>query len=614
MNYHSNPLRAGPSGPMLPMTYDANMNPRNVFLLDGTTPASVQERLAAVLEDNRRRKARPSENAYQFSQSHVSHANQPDHQFPIQGNLAQSYAQHQDAESNDFNIDRDLQHECSQLENSHRSFMIQPSMNTLTHSLSNNNFAQRDGDYMARHHVLSGNTSEYVAYNQAGQLRAPPNRFSFGPAAENRAVTLQYTNLDPNEPQIFSKQVGEHTIPSNDLIIPEALKYSQVQHPSFQKNRRPRDGGHIWTNYNHIAGPRQQRAYRQSPNQQSARPQYIENSRHTNVYNPVDLYDEEAWAQRRHETGQISPPINYFTQFASFSASYSGSVTPTYTPLQSTNHDIQTPTFPPAPHYPSDATHQFDNRVQTYNPHTITSMNAELDLPPSIDPYASQFSLAPSRKLQRRNGSFVPSEEDSQTSSGNYKGNPRAGIRGLSDHLNCALWLTNLAADIQAHEVFDEIHIGAVTAFEITRPQGDYIMSAAKLVFKYPEAAARFKYQCESEEGVVIRGRRVNARYNTFGYRQYKSEGKTRMISIEGPSRYVIYDHFKVFFETFCDHELSGWEYVETAVKGNRKMIMGFARINGQATQCLEALQMHPVYGVHLIVDYAPDPCAKDSP
>ncbi|KAF7867050.1 uncharacterized protein EAF02_009836 [Botrytis sinoallii] len=329
---------------------------------------------------------------------------------------------------------------------------------------------------MARHHVISGNTSEYVAYNQAGQRRAPPNRSSFGPAAENRAVSLQYTNLDPNEPQILLKQVGEHTIPSTDLIIPEALKYSQARHPSFQKNRRPSDGGHIWNNYNHFAGPQQQRTYRQSSNQQN-------------------LYDEEAWAQRRHETGQISPPINYFTQFASFSASYSGSVTPTYTPLQSTNHDIQTPNFPLAPYYPSDKTHQFDNRVQSYNPHTITSMNAELDLPPSIDPYASQF------------------KEDSQTSSGNYKGNPRAGIRGLSDHLNCALWLTNLAADIQAHEVFDEIHIGAVTAFEITRPQGDYIMSAAKLVFKHPEAAARFKDQCESEEGVVIRGRRVNARY-----------------------------------------------------------------------------------------------------
>ncbi|TGO21012.1 hypothetical protein BPAE_0248g00060 [Botrytis paeoniae] len=139
-------------------------------------------------------------------------------------------------------------------------------------------------------------------------------------------------------------------------------------------------------------------------------------------------------------------------------------------------------------------------------------------------------------------------------------------------------------------------------------------MSAAKLVFKHPEAAAQFKEQCRSEQGIVIRGRRVNARYNTFGYRRYKSEDKTRMISIEGPSRYVVYDHFKVFFETFCDHELSGWEYVETAVKGNRKMIMGFARINGQATQSLEALQMHPVYGEHLIVEYAPDPCAKDFP
>ncbi|KAF5875706.1 uncharacterized protein Bfra_011469 [Botrytis fragariae] len=568
MNYHSNPKKAGPPRPVLPITYDANMNPRNVFLLDGTTPASVQERLAEVLEGNRRRKeARQSQNVYQFSQSNVSHTNQHDHQFPIRGNLAQYYAQHQDAKSNDFDIDRDLRYEGSQLENSHRNFMIQPSMNTYTNLLSNNDFVQRGGHDMARHHVFSGNTCEYKAYEQSGQLRAPSDRPSFKQDAGNRTVSRQYTNLDPNEPQILSEQVAEYT------------NSSQTQYPSFQRKRRPRNGGHIWRNYNHFAGPKQERRY-----QPSFRPQYRRNRKHSTAYNPADLYDEEAWAQRRYETGQISPPPNYFTRSTTFSESYSGSVTPTYTPPQNTYHD----------------THNSSSSLNSIFP-----LNRPLRL---------TIQSSPSRKLQRRNGSFVPSEEDSQTSSGNYKGNPRAGIRELSDHLNCALWLTNLAADIQAHEVFDEIHSGAVTAFEITRPQGEYIMSAAKLVFKHPEAAARFKDQCESAEGIVIRGRRVNARYNTFGYRRYKCEDKTRMISIEGPSRYVVYDHFKVFFETFCDHELSGWEYVETAVKGNRKMIMGFARINGQATQCLEALQMHPVYGEHLIVEYAPDPCAKDFP
>ncbi|TGO64785.1 hypothetical protein BOTNAR_0084g00160 [Botryotinia narcissicola] len=591
MNYHSNPQKVGPSKPTLPITYDANMNPRNVILLDGehfqriienlcptsvdsrpikltttplgTTPASVQERLAAVLEYNRRRKEakepKEVEYAYQFHQSSASHTNLPGNWVPNQDNLAQSFAQHQDTESKYFDNDRNLQSEGIQLEKPHQNLMMRPSVNDYAHSLSNDGFVQRDGNDVARQHVLTGKISK-------------------------------------------------------NMIVPSAPNSFQVQYPSFERKRRPRNGGHIWRDYNHFSGPRQQRGYHQSFYQQSARPQYVENGRRTNVHDPVALYDEEAWAQRRYETGQISPLPNYFTHTKTFSESHSGSVTPTHTTLQNTNHDNQTPTFPPEPHYPSDGTHQFDNRTQIYDPHTITSMNAELDLPPFVDPCASQFSVAPSRKLQRRNNSFVPSEEDSQTSSGNYKGNPRAGIRGLSDHLNCALWLTNLAADIQAHEVFDEIHTGAVTAFEITRPQGEHVMSAAKLVFKYPEAAARFKDQCESEEGIIIRGRRVNARYNTFGYCQYKSEDKTRMISIEGPSRYVVYDHFKVFFETFCDHELSGWEYVEAAVKGNRKMIIGFARINGQATQCLEALQMHPVYGEHLIVQYAPDPCAKDFP
>ncbi|THV52214.1 hypothetical protein BGAL_0085g00030 [Botrytis galanthina] len=619
MNYHSNPQKAGPSRPMLPITYDANMNPRNVFLLggehlqriilslfpasvdsrpikltttpSGTTPASVQERLAAVLEDSRRRKeAKEAEYAYQFHQSNASHTTLTGYWVPNQDSLTQPFAQHQDTESNYFNIDQNLQFEGSQLKNSHRNFMIEPSMNMHTQLMTNDEFVQRGGDSMARPQAFSGNSSRYIAYDQSVQLEDPNVSPIFGQAEIHRALSRQYTDLNTHGLQNLSGQVGDSTTPPTNLISPSVPNSSHAQHLSFEKKRRPRNRGNIQRNYNQFAGPQQQRTYHQSFYRQSTRPQYIENGRHTNVYDPVALYDEESWAQRRHETGQISPLPNYFTHSKAFSASYS------------------------APHYPSDAAHQFDNQTQTYNPHTITSMNAELDLPPPIDPYASQFSLAPSRKLQRRNNSFVPSEEDSQTSSGNYKGNPRAGIRGLSDHLNCALWLTNLAADVQAHEVFDEIHTGAVTAFEITRPQGEYIMSAAKLVFKYPEAAARFKDQCESEEGIVIRGRRVNARYNTFGYCEYKSKGKTRMISIEGPSRFVVYDHFKVFFETFCDHELSGWEYVEAAVRGNRKMIIGFAKINGQATQCLEALQMHPVYGEHLVVEYAPDPCGKDFP
>ncbi|TGO10943.1 hypothetical protein BTUL_0121g00160 [Botrytis tulipae] len=626
MNYHSNPQKAGPSRPTLPVTYDANMNPRNVFLLDGEhlqrtienlsptsvdsrpiklttaplgkTPASVQERLAAVLEDNRRRKeakeAKEAEYAYQFHQSSASHTNIPGYWVPNQDNLAQPFAQHQDTESKYFEHDRNLQSEGIQLEKYHRNPMMRPSVNDYSHFLSNNNFAQRGGDDMARQHVLTGKTYKSIAYNQSVQLEDPNVSPIFGQAAGRRSVSHRDMDLDTHEPQTLTGKVDNPTTPPTNLISPSVPNSSQAQYPSFERKRRPRNGGHIWRNYNHFSGPRQQRAYHQSFRQQSTRPRNVENGRHTSVYDPVALYDEEAWAQRRHETGQISPLPNYFTHSRTFSASHSGSVTPTHTPLQGTNHDIQAPTFPPAPHYPSDATHQFDNRNQTYDPHTITSMNAELDLPHLIDPYASQFSVVPSRKLQRRNNSFAPSEEESQTSSGNYKGNPRAGIRGLSDHLNCALWLTNLAADIQAHEVFDEIHTGAVTAFEITRPQGEYIMSAAKLVFKYPEAAARFKDQCDSEEGIVIRGRRVNARYNTFGYFQYKSEDKTRMISIEGPSRYV--------------------EYVKSAVKGNRKMIIGFARINGQATQCLEALQMHPVYAEHLTVEYVPDPCAKDFP
>ncbi|KAM0137350.1 hypothetical protein ACHAP3_004157 [Botrytis cinerea] len=615
MNYHSKPNKTGQSGPILPITYDANMNPRNIFLLDGTTPASIQERLAAALKDNHRRKeAEEADLAYRFPQSCISFTDLPDNQFQNQDILAHPYARHQDTESNYSNADRNLPSEGHRLRNIRRDFLMEPNMNTHIQLASSNDFAQQDGNEVARPHVLSGNTSRYRASNQFVQPRAPTISPTFGQTAEHGAVPGQYSSLDAPEHHTLSGPITESTASPTGLISRDAPRFPQVQHSSFHQNRRPRNGGHFWRNYNHFVAPPQQGTSYQPINQQSVRPQYLEDFRRINAYSRIDLYDVEAWAQRRQETGQVSPPLNYFTQSTTFDESYSGSATPAYTPGQNTYHDIQTLTYPQESQYTPNPANQRSNAVQSHNPHTITSMNAELDLPPSIDPYASQFSLPPSRKLQRRNRSFVPSSEDSQTSSGNYKGNPRAGIRELSDHLNCALWLTNLAADIQAHEVFDEIHTGAVSAFEITRPQGEYIMSAAKLIFKHPEAAALFKDQCNNEHGIIIRGRRVNARYNTFGYRRYKSEDKTRMISIEGPSRYVVYDDLKVFFETFCDHELSGWEYVEAAVKGNRKMIMGFARINGQATQCLEALQMHPVYGEHLVVQYAPDPCARDSP
>lgn len=106
----------------------------------------------------------------------------------------------------------------------------------------------------------------------------------------------------------------------------------------------------------------------------------------------------------------------------------------------------------------------------------------------------------------------------------------------------------------------------------------------------------------------------MKALYNTFGHRRYKNSKKTRVLSVEGPAEYVEYQDLKLYFESFCDHELSNWEACPSSVLGHRKLIWGFARIDGQAVQCLEGLKAHPVYGKFLTVKYAPDPCGRIHP
>lgn len=200
---------------------------------------------------------------------------------------------------------------------------------------------------------------------------------------------------------------------------------------------------------------------------------------------------------RHDELQQIDAPLNYFTRPVMISESYSTA------PVNKFAHDTIYRHDPREMHTPLEHDtmgrhHQASDMHYNNIPQTMTEMNELLNLPKQAAPYADQFQMPPSKKLLRRQGSLGPDDSVSQTSPDGYKGDPAAGIRNLADHLNCALWLTNLDPKMQTHEIFEKIDAGAVSAFGITRPQRIYTMAAAKLVFKHPEAAARFIHQCES--------------------------------------------------------------------------------------------------------------------
>lgn len=225
-----------------------------------------------------------------------------------------------------------------------------------------------------------------------------------------------------------------------------------------------------------------------------------------------------------------------------------------------------------------------------------------------------EFQMPPSKKLLRRQGSLILGEEPSKASTGGYKGNPRTGIRGLADQLNCALWLTNLPPDCKEWEVLSVVDTGAVIACKITRPQGTFVKAAAKLGFKHPEAAARFIRRCSGLGRIMIRDHTVRVAYNEWGCIRYRNKKRTRVLSIEGPAEHVDYDDRKGYFDCFCDYEMSGWQRASSEIPGYRVLIWEFARINGQATQCLNGLMCHPVYGEFLTVKFAPDPCGRFYP
>ncbi|ESZ89858.1 hypothetical protein SBOR_9754 [Sclerotinia borealis F-4128] len=411
--------------------------------------------------------------------------------------------------------------------------------------------------------------------------------------------------------QYWESQQNQYSKDSNFTSIPQQNMTSQTTYANT-----PVHGAYM---ARHPVPVRRATGHMQMPsnsrNFEAAAPNEIPNPfgyGHGQVGNQMWNRGTSATNQHQQEPRRLSPPPNYFTRSVTFTESYS--TNPVNNSQNNEMHHQNRSQGHVSHEHSTMGQHTNMPQDHVHVPHTVTEMNEELNMPKEAVPFADQFQMEPSKRLLRRNGSLIPGEEPSPHPSSNYKGNPAAGLIGLPHHLNCALWLTNLPPDIQPFEVFEEINTGAVSAFEITRPQGIFVMSAAKLIFKHPEAAARFISQSEGPTGIIVRRRRIKVRYNMFGHRRYRKDERTRVLAIEGPVEHIEYEDLKLYFESFCDHELSGWEYVPSSIPGYRKLVWGFARIDGQATQCLNGIRSHPVWGKVLTVDYAPDPCGRFYP
>ncbi|ESZ90828.1 hypothetical protein SBOR_8773 [Sclerotinia borealis F-4128] len=109
-------------------------------------------------------------------------------------------------------------------------------------------------------------------------------------------------------------------------------------------------------------------------------------------------------------------------------------------------------------------------------------------------------------------------------------------IKDLADNLNCSVFVTHLPEEIKHHEIFAVINTGSVISLHIMGPVVGCPFSAAKIVFKYPEGAARFIAKVNnSPDGIAIRDHHFCVVYNDHGMVKHTPEHQSRVIHIEGP-------------------------------------------------------------------------------
>lgn len=197
----------------------------------------------------------------------------------------------------------------------------------------------------------------------------------------------------------------------------------------------------------------------------------------------------------------------------------------------------------------------------------------------------------------------------------NYRGTGQGAksIKNLQDHLNCSVFVSHLPKDVQHHEIFNVINTGSVVSLHIMRPVSWNPFCAAKIVFKYPEGAARFIAASCNAEKIQIREHQLHVRYNHHGMVKHSRENQSRVLHIEGPENIMNEGFWTAYFDKITKYTLEyvGYLQVPNLSKGMRVMEFRFARVEAQAQSILIDIVHDDLLSEMVCIWYGEDPCGK---
>lgn len=223
--------------------------------------------------------------------------------------------------------------------------------------------------------------------------------------------------------------------------------------------------------------------------------------------------------------------------------------------------------------------------------------------------YVSYQGLQPIPALATSSASEVRLSDQTK-----YKGTGQGtkALDNLEDHLNCSVFVKHLPEDVIFREIFAIINTGSVICLHIMAPAVGRYFSAAKIVFKYPEGAARFIAANQGRQ-IRIRDHRLTVVYNHHGMLQHSPEHQSRVIHIEGPPSKMNEKFWRGYFESITNFNLEYAADLPTAqaVDGARMMEFRFSRVEAQAQTILIAILNDRQFDGTVIARYGDDPCGS---
>ncbi|KAF4631440.1 hypothetical protein G7Y89_g6686 [Cudoniella acicularis] len=173
----------------------------------------------------------------------------------------------------------------------------------------------------------------------------------------------------------------------------------------------------------------------------------------------------------------------------------------------------------------------------------------------------------------------------------------------MLDEENCSLWITGIPPSITYTDMFSVITTGAVFALYLIPPNEDHPLQGAKLVFMNPEAAAAFM-----ASDITLNGKPIWKRYNRNGTPR-NTNTYSRVLMIEGPAQIMRLQYWMSYFQQYCLFSLETVLAFPGPILGTVKMEFRFARVDGQAQCCLQAILADPSLKGVVKVYYGKDPC-----